>query len=123
MRNIGEVIDRMMHVIPEDQTAFREDIQKVVNEIGYTAPERIHDLWKAMARIIWEHMGGKDPDELTGWQRHAVKIWLDKTLPSCPTMDPDYKARLGQAGILFEDHCDRCGKQTYMCQCGPKPTT
>lgn len=75
MRNIIEVIDSIKKWIPKDNINFISDLDWVINDASYRAPECIGVSWASLQEIIFRHI--KKPEG--AWQVNVVALFADKT--------------------------------------------
>lgn len=72
MRNIIEVIDKMIEHIPVDQREFVvPDLEKIKVSVRYKAPEAIFECWNRCAAILKYHFGKPDTD----WKKEIAAIF------------------------------------------------
>lgn len=76
MRNLGELIDRMVEKIPADQTDLLHDLDNVVDSIRYTPPEpeAIIYRFRQVAEIFGAYFGDEPTED---WQKEVIDIWMD----------------------------------------------
>lgn len=73
MRNVGGVVDRMMPLIPEGDTLIH-DLDKLIKDAAYKAPEQIRDVWAEGSIILYNRFGDTPP--VDGWEKQVVDIWM-----------------------------------------------
>jgi hypothetical protein len=56
MRNIGEVIDKIIALIPPEETDFIHDLDGVMDSIRYSPPENIGMWWNELSRVIGDYL-------------------------------------------------------------------
>ena len=80
MRNIVAVIDKILSVIPDDQSMphLRAGLDNIKDSAKYSAPESMYFLWQRGAILLWKEFNEADYTDLTGWHRSVVDIWMDK---------------------------------------------
>lgn len=80
MRNIVAVIDKMLSVIPYDQSTLhlRVGLDNIKDSAGYCPPESMYLLWQRAAYLLWKEFNEADYGDLTGWQLAVTDIWMDK---------------------------------------------
>ena len=76
MRDLCEVIDRIIEVIPDSETSTISKLKCVQNDCRYTAPELIPLKWQSVYGILCDyvfdpHTLGKDT-----WQEKIRKIFV-----------------------------------------------
>jgi hypothetical protein len=74
-RELTEVIDSMLAVVPREEKALIESLEGRRNSCGYTAPEAMRDRWVEVAALLHEYLGKSLPDE--DWKRKVYYIWMD----------------------------------------------
>lgn len=75
-RDLIEVLDRVLEVIPESEGELRNGLQKVRSSAGYTAPEAIASRWIEAADVFAEHLPA-DTNVMSDWQARVAELWLD----------------------------------------------
>lgn len=76
MRDLCEVIDRIIEIIPDSETSTISKLKRVQNDCRYTAPELIPLKWQSVYEILCDyvfdpHTLGKDT-----WQEKVRKIFV-----------------------------------------------
>ena len=74
MRNIVDVLNEMIKVVPSD---MGDRFKHIIEKCDYTPPESVGIRWKD-AQIILSGSLPKDPKDLNEWQKKALKIWTGK---------------------------------------------
>lgn len=76
-RNIVDVIDQMISVIPpEDGSSLITELLSVRESAEYSAPELMHLRWQLGAECLALELG--DPTNLNDWQQKVVNIWMGR---------------------------------------------
>lgn len=75
MRNIIDVIESIKKWVPKDNIEFINDLNWVIDDSSYRAPECIGVSWMSLQEIIFRHI--KKPEG--AWQTNVVAIFADKT--------------------------------------------
>jgi DNA mismatch repair protein MutH len=81
MRQLDEVINQMLSVIPTDKTdvilrtRLVVDLHSHLDSIMYSAPELTGMRWNNVADTLRYHIP-KDEKMWTTWQKEVVKIWM-----------------------------------------------
>lgn len=80
MRDICEVINSLLKVVPEEQTEFRSELSELlvnINErIPRAAPEMFGEWWRQANVII--NMNLPQQGKFLDWQKKVVSIWTKK---------------------------------------------
>ena len=77
MRNLCEVIEKIIKEIPIEQEPVKANLRKVQQDLAYAAPETIRDWWF----MTWEKLCSILPTEYEKcnyWQKEVADIWMDK---------------------------------------------
>ena len=72
MRNLDSVINELLAVIPESSEKLRDELEYVMYNIGYTAPEMMIVRWNEVHSILVDNLP-EDPAE--DWQWKAFSIF------------------------------------------------
>lgn len=72
MRDLADVLDRMLAVIPESEDDLRAMLKGIRSSVGYTAPEVMPELWRATQHQLQSKLGGP---ATTPWHFDVVTIW------------------------------------------------
>lgn len=75
-RDITEVIERMLEIIPANETELRADLAQVDHAACYLAPEVMGKAWAQGAQALLRRFGETAPVE--GWGCEVVAIWRGK---------------------------------------------
>ncbi len=70
-RDIGEVIDRMLAVVPEGETELRARLKKVQEKSWFTAPEAMGSVWRYLSLVLSDAMPEADTVD---WQAKVCRI-------------------------------------------------
>lgn len=73
-RNVVEVIDRVLAVVPEDESDFRERLTAIRVEALASDPNRQGGIWLAIGDVFFTRFGMAPP--IGGWGRQASSIVL-----------------------------------------------
>ena len=76
MRNIVDVVDQMLRVLPADEAAFKGELVSLRSSALYAAPESARMWWSEFHRIINDYL--PHPDKCTDWQLQIGMIFMDK---------------------------------------------
>lgn len=76
MRNLIDVIDQMLSVLPTNEESLRKDLFGRKDSCFYTAPEAMSYRWEEVANILVNRFGKTEP--ISGWQKKIVDIWMDR---------------------------------------------
>ena len=71
MRNLVEVLDRIIAIIPPEEAAAIAAIRAVQTSARCTAPEVAVDRWLQAAFVIATHLG--EPD--TPWKQQVCRVF------------------------------------------------
>ena len=74
MRDLCEVIDKMLEVIPEDQTILREKLFDHYEAVMITPPEMILFRWNEVGDTLFQYIFSDFYPEIE-WQSKVEKIW------------------------------------------------
>lgn len=75
MRNIGNIIDQMLEVIPESEGSFRAVLTKLAQDSCYKAPEQARDCFIELGQSLVLYMGFP-PD--CDWKQRVADIFEDR---------------------------------------------
>lgn len=75
MRNLIDVINEMLKVIPESEEALRKDLEYHKDSQSYRAPEDMIQ-WKLTHKSLVEHMFPVKED----WQWEVWSVWSTKSI-------------------------------------------
>lgn len=70
-RKIGEVIERILAVIPESETALRGELGKVSGKAWFTAPEAMRRVWGLLCAVLADALPLVPAEE---WQAKVGRI-------------------------------------------------
>jgi hypothetical protein len=126
MRNIIEVIESIKKWVPKDNINFISDLDWVINDASFRAPECIGVSWASLQEIIFRHI--KKPEG--AWQINVVALFADKTPqyimqdqlrrdpnePITPSIDIGDDFRDAQLVLIEDWDIDECSG--YPCLCG-----
>lgn len=56
-RNITDVIDSILKVVPEDSQTLRDRLVGVKRDAGFRAPEMMRLSWRALADVLEDEIG------------------------------------------------------------------
>lgn len=76
MRNVYDVVERMIPLIPKNEDAFLFELRSLHQSALYAAPEAHHMWWSEFHRIINEYLPA--PNDCTDWQLQVGDIFMDK---------------------------------------------
>lgn len=76
-RNIGDVIDQVLSVIPAGETALREALEGVRSDSRYRAPEMQRLSWEAASNALGAALGERGMTE--PWVRQVFELWTGRT--------------------------------------------
>lgn len=76
MRDLKDVINRVLGCIPGDQKEIRQRFKTLKSDIFYTAPEMMYQKWIVGSEILFDYLGPEMPTD--GWQKEVVDVWMDK---------------------------------------------
>lgn len=74
-RNLVEVIDAILLVIPDSESDFIAELKKCRESARYTSPETLGLRWERTAHTMWDYIGDKKPDDMEYWEAQALDIW------------------------------------------------
>ena len=82
MRNIVDVINEMLEVVPESETKLRQGLV-VLRESAWYAwpapPEGVPDLWRRGSRLLTDAIGTlMRPEPAGSWCQRVADIWSGK---------------------------------------------
>jgi len=72
MRNIGEVVNRLMAIIPEEEIALRHQLKAAASD-RWKPPEM---MWRMGGQAFYDRFGDDPPTD--GWGKQAVDIWMGR---------------------------------------------
>lgn len=75
MRNILEVLDKVVAVIPVSEKAVRQRLASVKNTAMYTPPECIVGVWRMAAAVLTSELPWPPKEE---WQKDVHAIFSDQ---------------------------------------------
>ena len=76
-RNIGEVVDRILEVIPEEETWLIKCLNKIMKDISYSPPEAVGRFWGELGERLSFSIKELNKDE---WKVLAASILTDMTV-------------------------------------------
>ena len=76
MRNIVDVVDQILLVIPKEEHSFRAELKSLRSSALYAAPESTKMWWSEFQRIINDYL--PHPNKCEDWQLHVGSIFIDK---------------------------------------------
>ena len=71
MRNISEVIDQMISKVPQDNSKIILLLEKIKEDVSFTAPEAMFIRWRQVSLILQGEMS--NPTE--NWQYEVLSIF------------------------------------------------
>ncbi len=76
-RNLCEVIDQMLAIIPKTETEFRDSLWDNRSSAEYISPETLGLRWKVAAETLEDFMPNENipPANWQEWQRQVVDVW------------------------------------------------
>ena len=77
MRDIIEVIERIVEYIPEDKKLFITQLNSIKNSAMYTPPEAMHGRWYEASCILENNLGQVNQLPKDGWEMEVLKEWKD----------------------------------------------
>lgn len=83
MRNLSDVIKRMIEVVP-DSEYFKEELLDILAGLAYHAPEDAANKWGNLSFQVADFIGDTPPQGLNDWQLALAKIFTN-----CEDMDDD----------------------------------
>jgi len=75
MRNLGEVIDSMLAVIPANEVDLIADLNKAKDSFMYTSPETIGTRWEEAAYALGYRFAHYEYAQGT-WEDAVIRIWM-----------------------------------------------
>ena len=73
-RDICEVIDRVLEVVPEEEYEIHLGLIKVKKDVGYRPPELRYLDWKNGSLTLQEYITEEPLDDT--WQKQVSDIWM-----------------------------------------------
>lgn len=70
MRNLGEVLNRVLEEVPESEVSLRRRLRRVYESSCFTAPEEMQGRWMEAQTILAEEASGSGD-----WQNDIRRIW------------------------------------------------
>jgi hypothetical protein len=70
MRNLSDVIDQLLTVIPSDHDVVPE-LKSIQQSAKFAAPEMLRNFWILTADALQEHLGPPDAD----WKREVQRLF------------------------------------------------
>jgi hypothetical protein len=84
-RNLADVIERLLALIPEDQQKLRAELKKVQDSSRYCPPENMGMFWQEGALALQLTIGpdilmpdGTIRPEVTDWRRDVLNVWMGR---------------------------------------------
>lgn len=74
MRNLFEVINQILSLIPSDKTDFIQSLISAKESVAFAPPELMRYWWRTCAEILEENMTASIDHE---WEKEIIKIWQD----------------------------------------------
>jgi hypothetical protein len=76
-RNIRDVIQQILELIPESFSYTRERLNKISRDAGFRAPEVMYESWGEIAETLQAMSDGEKPTK--EWQIRICEIITTKT--------------------------------------------
>ncbi len=76
MRNLSEVIDEILTIIPESEGSLRSDLQRQQQSALYKPPGSTY-AWRITSAMLRRHLGAAKPDD--GWKLQVHNIFCGET--------------------------------------------
>jgi hypothetical protein len=70
MRNILEVMDKVLNCVPDTEPAIKECFIQLRSDFSYKAPEQMHECWARLCFVLEERLGKPDND----WKKQIQAI-------------------------------------------------
>ena len=77
MRNIGDVIDKMLWVIPKSELNLRAGLEGIIDSVRYSPPENVQMWWQELTILINDNLP-PSLEKCNNWQRHVALILMDR---------------------------------------------
>ena len=74
MRNLDQVISRMLTHIPTSEEGLRTELRSIGESFLYSSPEMVPHWWQKGAKALAEHFGEEQPKD--GWPAEVVGVWM-----------------------------------------------
>jgi len=80
MRDLCEVINELLLVIPEEKSELKEILEDKKQSIEIAPPEMIFSWWNEIGDILYNHVFSDFYPEIA-WQAEVEKIWIGDEYP------------------------------------------
>lgn len=74
MRDLSEVITRMLAIIPVDELELRQALEEQKQSIDIAPPEMIFSWWNEVGDTLYNYVFSEFYPEI-GWQDELERIW------------------------------------------------
>ncbi len=78
MRELFEVVEKMLPLVPKDKTDFIQALESIKVSAAFAPPELMHFWWKSCAEVLYDHIPDDPEPNGEDWEKELVKIWQDK---------------------------------------------
>ncbi len=73
-RNLEQVIDVLVGIIPPEQTNLIDGLRTVRESCLYAPPEAVHHYWQRGSEVLFTNLGANPETE---WGKRVQRIWND----------------------------------------------
>ena len=77
MRDLSEVIDSMVKLIPAEEEDFLDQLESYKQSYHYSSPEMRPTWWRMVAGALYEKFGDEPQEK---WQLNVLEVWNPSTL-------------------------------------------
>lgn len=78
-RNLDVVIQQILRLVPETETAFLADIADVRSSLAYTSPESMGLRWRQMADCLEDNFP-VDEANFLDWHKQIINLWTTEDI-------------------------------------------
>lgn len=90
MRNLLEVIDQMLEVIPETEEDLIISLKSNRRSAEFTSPETMSLRWDVTCETLKNELPVVDSiDDFNEWQKKVYNIWMDTSDETSSQMEPN----------------------------------
>ena len=70
-RDLVDVIDRMLELIPDSEHDLRKKLASVQDSAHYTPPDGMAIRWEQLLKVLWNNLGAP----VAGWQVQVARLF------------------------------------------------
>jgi hypothetical protein len=98
MRDLSDVVNKMLEKIPERKIDLIHEFDRLLNDMRYVAPERMHEVWHEVSYILGYEIPHEPREQ---WEIDVVNIFADKNQEErVPLMMENHDGTFTEYGTL-----------------------